>query len=149
MVIARSCACAAFGQSLAAATRELSPAEGKRLIAVCVALMAVIASVTGLNVAQPDVAVEFGAAQTTILWIINVYTLTLAALLLPLGAVGDRWGRKPVLLLGLACVSAIGPWVDRIIGNKRGTGGSAGASSLRSTLDKRLFPELWSLRTDL
>jgi tryptophan 2,3-dioxygenase len=39
--------------------------------------------------------------------------------------------------------------VERIIGNKRGTGGSAGASYLRSTLDKRVFPELWSLRTDL
>ncbi len=39
--------------------------------------------------------------------------------------------------------------VERIIGNKRGTGGSAGASYLRSTLDKRAFPELWELRTDL
>lgn len=39
--------------------------------------------------------------------------------------------------------------VERIIGSKRGTGGSAGASYLRSTLEKRVFPELWSLRTDL
>jgi tryptophan 2,3-dioxygenase len=39
--------------------------------------------------------------------------------------------------------------VERIIGNKRGTGGSAGASYLRSTLDKRIFPELWALRTDI
>jgi len=39
--------------------------------------------------------------------------------------------------------------VERIIGNKRGTGGSAGAAYLRSTLEKRIFPELWSLRTDL
>ncbi|MBV8908579.1 MAG: tryptophan 2,3-dioxygenase [Sphingomonas sp.] len=39
--------------------------------------------------------------------------------------------------------------VERIIGNKAGTGGSAGASYLRSTLDKRIFPELWALRTDL
>ena len=39
--------------------------------------------------------------------------------------------------------------VERIIGNKRGTGGSAGAAYLRSTLEKRVFPELWSLRTDL
>jgi tryptophan 2,3-dioxygenase len=39
--------------------------------------------------------------------------------------------------------------VERIIGNKRGTGGSAGAPYLRSTLDKRVFPELWSLRTSL
>jgi len=39
--------------------------------------------------------------------------------------------------------------VERIIGNKPGTGGSAGAAYLRSTLDKRIFPELWSLRTAL
>ena len=39
--------------------------------------------------------------------------------------------------------------VERIIGNKRGTGGSAGAAYLRSTLDKRAFPELWAMRTSL
>ena len=39
--------------------------------------------------------------------------------------------------------------VERIIGNKTGTGGSAGAKYLRSTLDKRAFPELWSMRTGL
>jgi tryptophan 2,3-dioxygenase len=39
--------------------------------------------------------------------------------------------------------------VERIIGNKPGTGGSAGAPYLRSTLEKRVFPELWSLRTEL
>ncbi len=38
--------------------------------------------------------------------------------------------------------------VERIIGNKPGTGGSAGAAYLRATLDKRAFPELWSLRTE-
>jgi tryptophan 2,3-dioxygenase len=39
--------------------------------------------------------------------------------------------------------------VERIIGSKRGTGGSAGAAYLRSTLDKRAFPELWAMRTSL
>ena len=39
--------------------------------------------------------------------------------------------------------------VERIIGNKRGTGGSAGAPYLRATVDKRVFPELWALRTSL
>lgn len=71
------------------------------LIAVSIALMAVIASVSGLNVAQTHMAVEFGASQNTILWIINIYTLALAALLLPLGAIGDRLGRKPMLIAGL------------------------------------------------
>lgn len=72
------------------------------LTTVSMALMAVIASVSGLNVAQTHMAVDFGASQNTVLWIINVYTLALAALLLPLGAIGDRLGRKPMLVAGLA-----------------------------------------------
>ncbi len=39
--------------------------------------------------------------------------------------------------------------VERIIGMKKGTGGSAGVAYLASTLSKRAFPELWSLRTEL
>ena len=39
--------------------------------------------------------------------------------------------------------------VERIIGGKTGTGGSSGVAYLASTLTKRAFPELWSLRTDL
>jgi EmrB/QacA subfamily drug resistance transporter len=78
-------------------------AEQRRriLIGVCVALMAVIASVTGLNVAQREIAIDLDASQSDVLWMINIYAITLAALLLPLGAVGDRWGRKPVLVIGL------------------------------------------------
>ena len=60
------------------------------LIATCAALMAVIASVSGLNVAQPLLALNLGASQSEVLWMINIYAVTLAALLLPLGAVGDR-----------------------------------------------------------
>ena len=71
------------------------------LIAMCTALIAVVASVSGLNVAQQDLANDLGASQSQLLWIINGYTMALAALLLPIGAIGDRWGRKPVLLGGL------------------------------------------------
>lgn len=39
--------------------------------------------------------------------------------------------------------------VERVIGMKRGTGGSDGISYLQSTLSRRAFPELWSLRTKL
>jgi tryptophan 2,3-dioxygenase len=39
--------------------------------------------------------------------------------------------------------------VERIIGSKRGTGGTAGVAYLQSTISKRAFPELWSLRTKL
>ncbi|MFZ1489863.1 MAG: MFS transporter, partial [Ilumatobacteraceae bacterium] len=71
------------------------------LIAMCTALMAVQASVSGLNVAQGQLAVDLGISQGTILWIINAYTLALASLLMPVGAIGDRFGRKPVLVTGL------------------------------------------------
>jgi EmrB/QacA subfamily drug resistance transporter len=63
--------------------------------------VAVIASVSALNVAQPQLALAFDASQSGVLWMINIYTITMAALLLPLGAVGDRWGRKAVLIAGL------------------------------------------------
>lgn len=75
------------------------------LVAVCLALMAVIASVSGLNVAQPQIAVSLEASQSEVLWIINVYAITLAALLLPLGALGDRLGRKSVLIGGILVFS--------------------------------------------
>jgi tryptophan 2,3-dioxygenase len=51
---------------------------------------------------------------------------------------------------------ALGLWrfrhvqmVERQLGSKSGTGGSTGASYLRSTIDKKLFPELWALRSEL
>ncbi|HEV7720861.1 MAG TPA: MFS transporter [Iamia sp.] len=71
------------------------------LAAVLFALTAVVASVSGLNVALGQLAVDLGAGQGDLLWVVNGYTIALAALLLPIGAIGDRWGRRPVLLGGL------------------------------------------------
>jgi tryptophan 2,3-dioxygenase len=69
----------------------------------------------------------------------------------------DRWFELYELAEKLVDIDdALAGWrhkhvltVERIIGNKQGTGGSAGAPYLRSTLEKRVFPELWSLRTQL
>lgn len=72
------------------------------LTAMCTSLIAVVASVSGLNVATEALAFDLGASQNQLLWVINGYTLALAALLLPIGSIGDRWGRKKVLIAGLA-----------------------------------------------
>src|SRR6478735_6823640 len=97
-----------------ATTAEAPPdpqakAEARRrtwvLVAVCTGLIAVVASVSGLNVAQGQLAADLGATQSQLLWVINGYTIALAALLLPVGAIGDRWGRKHILLGGLAVFS--------------------------------------------
>jgi EmrB/QacA subfamily drug resistance transporter len=76
------------------------------LIAMCTALIAVVASVSGLNVAQQSLALDLGATQGQLLWVINGYTMALAALLLPIGAIGDRFGRKPILVSGLTLFMA-------------------------------------------
>src|SRR6187551_3288242 len=81
----------------------------------------------------------------------------LAAAWLEVYREADRWFELYELAEKLVDIDdALAAWrhkhvltVERIIGNKPGTGGSAGAAYLRSTLDKRAFPELWSLRTDL
>ncbi len=78
------------------------------LIAMCVALVAVVASVSGLNVAQQALSTDLGATQSDLLWVINGYTIALAALLLPLGAIGDRWGRKWLLVGGLVVFAGAG-----------------------------------------
>ncbi len=39
--------------------------------------------------------------------------------------------------------------VERMLGSKSGTGGSTGASYLRTTIDKKLYPDLWALRSEL
>jgi EmrB/QacA subfamily drug resistance transporter len=71
------------------------------LAVVCVALGAVAAAMASLNVALPDLARSTGATQTQLEWIIDAYSLIFAALLLPAGALGDRYGRRRALLAGL------------------------------------------------
>lgn len=72
------------------------------LVVVLVALATVVSAVSSLNLAIPSLGRDTGASQTEISWIIDAYSLTFAALLLPGGALGDRWGRRRVLLAGLA-----------------------------------------------
>jgi EmrB/QacA subfamily drug resistance transporter len=71
------------------------------LAVVCIALGAVAAAMASLNVALPDLARSTGATQTQLEWIIDAYSLVFAALLLPAGALGDRYGRRRALLAGL------------------------------------------------
>ena len=72
------------------------------LVVVALALMMVVSAVSGLNVALPELARSTGATQTQLTWIVDAYTVVFAGLLLLVGALGDRFGRKGVLLTGLA-----------------------------------------------
>src|SRR5215510_10724887 len=74
---------------------------------MCLALMMVVAAVASLNVALPAIARDTGASQTQLQWIVDAYAIVFAALLLPAGAIGDRYGRKPLLTAGLALFGAV------------------------------------------
>ncbi|MEI6624304.1 MAG: MFS transporter [Actinomycetes bacterium] len=71
------------------------------LIVVSLALMMTVSAVSGLNVALPDLARDTGASQSEMQWIVDAYTVTLAGLLLISGAIGDRYGRRRLLMVGL------------------------------------------------
>lgn len=73
---------------------------------VCLGLATVVSAVSALNVAIPSIARDVDATQTELSWIIDSYALTFAALLLPLGALGDRVGRRRMLLAGLTVFGA-------------------------------------------
>src|SRR6184192_2710272 len=81
---------------------QLYPRRWWALGALAVSLLTVGLDLTVLNVAVPTLAVDLGATTTQLQWFGNAYTLALAALLLPAGLLGDRFGPKKLLLGALA-----------------------------------------------
>lgn len=61
---------------------------------------------TIVNIALPDIAADLHATTSTLQWIVDVYILTFAGLLLLSGALGDRWGYRRVLFVGLGLFGA-------------------------------------------
>jgi EmrB/QacA subfamily drug resistance transporter len=80
--------------------------HGAITVVVCIALAAVVAAMSSLNVAIPSIARATHTSQTQLSWIIDAYSLVFAALLLPAGALGDRFGRRRALLTGLTIFGA-------------------------------------------
>ncbi len=75
------------------------------LAAMCVALGTVVSAVSSLNVAIPDLARDLHATQTQLQWVVDAYAVVFAGLLLLAGAIGDAFGRRHLLLGGLAVFS--------------------------------------------
>ncbi len=71
------------------------------LLAVCLGSLMLLVDVTIVNIALPKMATDLHASFTSLQWVIDIYAIALAALLLGAGAVADRVGRKRVYLVGL------------------------------------------------
>ncbi|MBY6687456.1 MFS transporter [Rhodococcus sp. BP-149] len=83
----------------------LSRAQKWTLVVSCLSVALVVASMAALYTALPDIAVATGATQTQLTWVVDGYTLALGCLVLPAGALGDRYGRRAVLIVGLGLFS--------------------------------------------
>ena len=66
-----------------------------------ISLLIIALDNTVLNVAIPSISTDLGASASDLQWIIDAYILVFAALLLTMGAIGDRFGRKKILQAGL------------------------------------------------
>lgn len=85
------------------------------LLTVCVAALTINLSAMVVNIALPTLAEDLDASTRSLLWIVDGYNLAFAALVLAMGSLSDRFGRRPALvvgLLGFAASSAAAALVD-------------------------------------
>ena len=73
----------------------------------CLSLLIVSMDATIVNVAIPSIRTDLGASPSQLQWVVDIYTLVLASLLMLSGATGDRFGRRRVFQIGLT-VFALG-----------------------------------------
>jgi EmrB/QacA subfamily drug resistance transporter len=78
------------------------PRRRQILLVMCLSLLVVVIDNTILNTALPTLARVLHAGTSSLQWITDAYTLCFAALLIPAGALGDRYGRRISLVGGLA-----------------------------------------------
>jgi EmrB/QacA subfamily drug resistance transporter len=76
------------------------------LIAVCTATFMLLLDITVVNVALPDIQRELHSSFSDLQWVVDAYSLTLAAFLLTAGVLGDIYGRREVFGIGLVIFSA-------------------------------------------
>ena len=119
------------------------------LVLVSLILVAAVANLnlSVANVALPDIGAAFDSSQTTLNLVAVAYSLGLAASVLWLGALGDRYGRKLMLVLGMvlsipACLVAAYAPSDEILFVARLVGGVSAGMAYPTTL--ALITALWS-----
>jgi MFS transporter, DHA2 family, multidrug resistance protein len=138
----------AAGAELAAAEPSTAPLRAGLVLGALIAVAAVAnLGLAVANVALPSIGQHFDASQTALNLVAVGYSLGLAASVLYFGAVGDRYGRKLLLLLGMVltipadCLAAWAPSIEVLFG-ARVIGGLAAGMAYPTTL--ALITALWS-----
>ena len=103
------------------------------LVLITIATFMLLLDITVVNVALPDIQRELGASLSSLQWVVDAYSLMLAACLLTAGSLGDRLGRRRVFTLGFAiftgasflCGIAGDPTLLNLARGLQGIGGAA------------------------
>ncbi|MEX1006685.1 MAG: MFS transporter [Acidimicrobiia bacterium] len=137
------------GVGVARAAEASTAPDRSGLVLISLILVAAVANLNlaVANVALPDIGKAFDSSQTTLDLIAVGYSLGLAASVLYLGAVGDRYGRKAMLVLGTllsvpACLLAAYAPSDEVLVVARLLGGVAAGMAYPTTL--ALITALWA-----
>ncbi|MFC4113901.1 MFS transporter [Nonomuraea zeae] len=87
-------------------TTATSPVTSRRrwagLAVLSASVLLVVMDMTVLNVALPAISEDLRPGSIELLWMVDAYALVLSGLLVTVSALGDRWGRKRMLLSGFA-----------------------------------------------
>ncbi len=118
------------------------------LVVLCASLLLVAVDATVLHVAVPAVTEDLTPGAIELLWIVDIYPLVCASLLILFGTLGDRVGRRRVLLLGYALfgvASAVAALADtaQVLIVARALLGVGGAMIMPATLSilRQVFPD--------
>ncbi|GAA0399793.1 MFS transporter [Acrocarpospora corrugata] len=109
------------------------------LVISCLAMLLLALDLTVLHLAIPKLVEDMGPSATQLLWILDIYGFALAGLLITMGNLGDRIGRRRLLLIGTAAfgaasaLTAYAPTPELLIA-ARALLGVAGATIMPSTL---------------
>jgi EmrB/QacA subfamily drug resistance transporter len=118
---------------------EADPRRWWTLAVLCLSLLIIGLDNTILNVALPTLQHDLGASSSQLQWIVDVYMLVFAGVLLTAGSLGDRFGRKRALTFGLlafgagSLLSALAGSAEMLIAT-RALMGIGGAFIMPSTL---------------
>jgi EmrB/QacA subfamily drug resistance transporter len=129
------------GSWLHRAYRGHAPAVKKwlPLVAVCTGTFMLLIDVTIVNVALPDMALDLGTSFGQLQWVVDVYALALAALVLGAGSLADLYGRRRIYLTGLVLFAVaslscgLAPGAELLI-VARAVQGIGGAAMLATTI---------------
>lgn len=91
-------------------TALINPKRWLVLLAVMLAFLPVVIDMTILHVAVPTLTQDLRAPNNAVLWIIDIYPLLMAGLVVPMGALADRVGARNVLLAGLTIFGIASLW---------------------------------------